>query len=155
MWLCSVHNMVNARLGKDEFDCLTLNDVYDCGCGPESEEGKTATTEGDKPKEKAKVNRPLGGLGGKGNTAAGAEPGSVKAGSPDVDEDARKALKEHAEPEEEEEDEEGVRRLSKSVSDHGKAVKADPEEISWGNEEDLLDRRAASSSSEEGARHAR
>ncbi|GMK53512.1 hypothetical protein CspeluHIS016_0100980 [Cutaneotrichosporon spelunceum] len=32
MWLCSVHNIVNERLHKPEFDCLTLNDVYDCGC---------------------------------------------------------------------------------------------------------------------------
>jgi len=35
MWLCHVHNLINARLGKEEFDCLLLNDVYDCGCGPE------------------------------------------------------------------------------------------------------------------------
>ncbi|KAI9632988.1 ERV/ALR sulfhydryl oxidase domain-containing protein, partial [Dioszegia hungarica] len=35
MWLCSVHNRINERLGKAEFDCLTLNEVYDCGCGPE------------------------------------------------------------------------------------------------------------------------
>lgn len=37
MWLCSVHNRINERLGKPEFDCLTLNDVYDCGCGPEGD----------------------------------------------------------------------------------------------------------------------
>lgn len=36
MWLCSVHNIVNERLHKPEFDCLTLNDVYDCGCGNET-----------------------------------------------------------------------------------------------------------------------
>jgi hypothetical protein len=46
MWLCSVHNMINERLGKPEFDCLTLNDVYDCGCGPEGEDGKAETTAG-------------------------------------------------------------------------------------------------------------
>lgn len=28
--------MVNERLGKPEFDCLTLDKTYDCGCGPES-----------------------------------------------------------------------------------------------------------------------
>jgi hypothetical protein len=33
-----VHNLVNERLGKPEFDCLTLNETYDCGCGPEGEE---------------------------------------------------------------------------------------------------------------------
>ncbi|GHJ87926.1 hypothetical protein NliqN6_4328 [Naganishia liquefaciens] len=32
LWLCSIHNMVNARLGKPEFDCLTLDATYDCGC---------------------------------------------------------------------------------------------------------------------------
>ncbi|KLT38268.1 hypothetical protein CC85DRAFT_267437 [Cutaneotrichosporon oleaginosum] len=36
MWLCSVHNLVNERLHKPEFDCLTLNDVYDCGCNDTS-----------------------------------------------------------------------------------------------------------------------
>jgi hypothetical protein len=25
--------MVNARLGKEEFDCNDLDGVYDCGCG--------------------------------------------------------------------------------------------------------------------------
>ena len=33
LWLCHVHNQVNARLGKPEFDCLTLDAAYDCGCG--------------------------------------------------------------------------------------------------------------------------
>ncbi|ORX37942.1 ERV/ALR sulfhydryl oxidase domain-containing protein [Kockovaella imperatae] len=33
MWLCHVHNMINERLGKPEFDCLTLDEKYDCGCG--------------------------------------------------------------------------------------------------------------------------
>lgn len=35
LWLCYVHNLVNARLGKPEFDCLKLDETYDCGCGPE------------------------------------------------------------------------------------------------------------------------
>ncbi|KZV99409.1 hypothetical protein EXIGLDRAFT_762703 [Exidia glandulosa HHB12029] len=34
-WLCHVHNQVNERLGKPEFDCAYLGDTYDCGCGPE------------------------------------------------------------------------------------------------------------------------
>lgn len=37
LWLCGVHNRVNARLGKPEFDCMTLNELYDCGCGPETD----------------------------------------------------------------------------------------------------------------------
>lgn len=31
--LCMLHNLVNERLGKDEYDCSQLD--YDCGCGPE------------------------------------------------------------------------------------------------------------------------
>jgi FAD-linked sulfhydryl oxidase len=27
--------MVNARLGKPEFDCARLDETYDCGCGDE------------------------------------------------------------------------------------------------------------------------
>lgn len=30
-----MHNQVNERLGKPEFDCAFLGDTYDCGCGPE------------------------------------------------------------------------------------------------------------------------
>ena len=33
LWLCHVHNQVNARLKKPEFDCAHLDDEYDCGCG--------------------------------------------------------------------------------------------------------------------------
>ncbi|KAK0559998.1 hypothetical protein OC844_004033 [Tilletia horrida] len=33
LWLCTVHNRVNARLGKKEFDCAKLDETYDCGCG--------------------------------------------------------------------------------------------------------------------------
>nr|GAT45975.1 predicted protein [Mycena chlorophos] len=35
LWLCSVHNHVNERLGKEIFDCAHLDDEYDCGCGDE------------------------------------------------------------------------------------------------------------------------
>ncbi|KAG0352029.1 hypothetical protein BG005_008473 [Podila minutissima] len=34
-WSCGIHNIVNARLGKPEFDCSTLADVYKCGCADE------------------------------------------------------------------------------------------------------------------------
>jgi len=33
LWLCSVHNEVNKRLKKVEFDCADLDATYDCGCG--------------------------------------------------------------------------------------------------------------------------
>ncbi|KAK1217228.1 hypothetical protein PQX77_020118 [Marasmius sp. AFHP31] len=32
-WLCHVHNQVNERLKKPEFDCAHLDETYDCGCG--------------------------------------------------------------------------------------------------------------------------
>lgn len=43
-WACSVHNIVNIRLGKPEFDCSTLADVYKCGCADEPivEEGSVS-----------------------------------------------------------------------------------------------------------------
>ncbi|GAA5881874.1 hypothetical protein JCM1840_004537 [Sporobolomyces johnsonii] len=38
--LCHLHNLVNARLGKPEFDCSAdLEGVYDCGCGPDEDVG--------------------------------------------------------------------------------------------------------------------
>ncbi|ESK97294.1 sulfhydryl oxidase [Moniliophthora roreri MCA 2997] len=33
LWLCFVHNEVNKRLEKPEFDCAHLDETYDCGCG--------------------------------------------------------------------------------------------------------------------------
>ncbi|KAL7420754.1 hypothetical protein Q5752_004706 [Cryptotrichosporon argae] len=42
LWLCHVHNEVNARLGKPEFDCLTLDAAYDCGCGDEGGDADAA-----------------------------------------------------------------------------------------------------------------
>ncbi|KAF9421218.1 hypothetical protein BGZ94_008878 [Podila epigama] len=44
-WSCAVHNIVNARLGKPEFDCSTLADVYKCGCADEP--GAEALVAGD------------------------------------------------------------------------------------------------------------
>ncbi|KAH9466401.1 hypothetical protein MJO28_001008 [Puccinia striiformis f. sp. tritici] len=31
--LCSLHNLVNERLGKPEYNCTSLLENYDCGCG--------------------------------------------------------------------------------------------------------------------------
>ncbi|CCG80838.1 Putative uncharacterized protein [Taphrina deformans PYCC 5710] len=33
-WGCAVHNVVNARLGKQAYDCSGILEDYDCGCGP-------------------------------------------------------------------------------------------------------------------------
>ena len=46
LWLCYVHNLINLRLGKEEFDCLTLDATYDCGCGDEAGSGEVATQRG-------------------------------------------------------------------------------------------------------------
>ncbi|KAH6847121.1 ERV/ALR sulfhydryl oxidase domain-containing protein [Chaetomium sp. MPI-CAGE-AT-0009] len=43
-WACFVHNEVNRRLKKEEFDCNKIGDFYDCGCG--EEEGKKKEGEG-------------------------------------------------------------------------------------------------------------
>jgi len=32
LWLCFLHNEVNDRLGKPEYDCANLDGTYDCGC---------------------------------------------------------------------------------------------------------------------------
>jgi FAD-linked sulfhydryl oxidase len=42
MWGCMVHNIVNKRLKKPEFDCKGLGDLYDCGCGDEESDKGTA-----------------------------------------------------------------------------------------------------------------
>lgn len=42
--LCSVHNEINQRLKKPEFDCAYLDDEYDCGCGdPPTKDTPTET----------------------------------------------------------------------------------------------------------------
>ncbi|KAF1836588.1 FAD dependent sulfhydryl oxidase Erv2 [Decorospora gaudefroyi] len=42
MWGCYVHNIVNKRLKKPEFNCELIGDAYDCGCADEepAESGK-------------------------------------------------------------------------------------------------------------------
>jgi hypothetical protein len=46
-----VHNEVNKRLQKPEFDCAHLSDEYDCGCGdePVTTKGDTKTAGGSNP----------------------------------------------------------------------------------------------------------
>lgn len=36
LWGCSIHNMVNEYLKKDKYDCSTILEDYDCGCGDEN-----------------------------------------------------------------------------------------------------------------------
>ncbi|KAF2876332.1 FAD dependent sulfhydryl oxidase Erv2 [Massariosphaeria phaeospora] len=42
MWGCYVHNIVNQRLKKDEFNCENIGDAYDCGCGDDEPKKKQA-----------------------------------------------------------------------------------------------------------------
>lgn len=41
-WLCAMHNKVNVRLEKPQFDCNNLGDFYDCGCGDDKKDGDKA-----------------------------------------------------------------------------------------------------------------
>jgi FAD-linked sulfhydryl oxidase len=41
MWGCFVHNVVNKRLNKAEFDCKDIGDAYDCGCGDDEPESSS------------------------------------------------------------------------------------------------------------------
>lgn len=46
LWGCHVHNKVNERLEKPEYDCTTILEDYDCGCGSdEKEDDKTLGNE--------------------------------------------------------------------------------------------------------------
>jgi len=45
--LCALHNEVNKRLQKPEFDCAHLSDKYDCGCGDEPITTKEGTKTAD------------------------------------------------------------------------------------------------------------
>ncbi|ODV85764.1 hypothetical protein CANARDRAFT_27856 [[Candida] arabinofermentans NRRL YB-2248] len=38
VWGCHVHNKVNEALGKPEYDCTTILEDYDCGCGSDEEQ---------------------------------------------------------------------------------------------------------------------
>lgn len=33
LWGCHIHNKVNERLSKEEYDCTKILEDYDCGCG--------------------------------------------------------------------------------------------------------------------------
>ncbi|KAF9268503.1 hypothetical protein L218DRAFT_983934 [Marasmius fiardii PR-910] len=50
LWLCVLHNKVNERLKKPEFDCAHLDDTYDCGCGDTPIKDSKATPEENTPK---------------------------------------------------------------------------------------------------------
>ena len=49
MWGCHLHNLVNEHLKKPIYDCTTILEDYDCGCGEFSEFNKD-TDSGDNKK---------------------------------------------------------------------------------------------------------
>jgi hypothetical protein len=92
MWLCHVHNLVNERLGKPEFDCLTLDATYDCGCGDGEESGQKAATESAGTGQEDLTPPPRPGLqnkilGGKGGLRGGAGQGWKQAAAKPGDRD--------------------------------------------------------------------
>ncbi|OBA20953.1 hypothetical protein METBIDRAFT_14193, partial [Metschnikowia bicuspidata var. bicuspidata NRRL YB-4993] len=38
LWGCHIHNKVNERLEKPEYDCTKILEDYDCGCGADEKE---------------------------------------------------------------------------------------------------------------------
>lgn len=38
LWGCHIHNQVNQRLNKPEYDCTNILEDYDCGCGSDEQE---------------------------------------------------------------------------------------------------------------------
>jgi FAD-linked sulfhydryl oxidase len=44
MYMCYIHNLVNARLDKPIFDCSSgLEGIYDCGCAEDEADAKGGT----------------------------------------------------------------------------------------------------------------
>lgn len=56
LWGCAMHNKVNDRLGKPEYDCSTVLEDYDCGCGDDEKE-KDDTLGGATLKDKTNDSR--------------------------------------------------------------------------------------------------
>ncbi len=63
-WACFVHNQVNKRLKKPEFDCNAIGDFYDCGCAETDKDGKKKAEgkKSDDLKEKRALNLEREGL---------------------------------------------------------------------------------------------
>jgi len=61
-WLCHIHNRVNHRLKKQEFDCSKLDETYDCGCGdpPLASSSPPAGGEASGKKEPTRVDKITG-----------------------------------------------------------------------------------------------
>lgn len=42
-WMCTIHNFANKGLGKPQFPCENVDELYDCGCGLEDEDPEIET----------------------------------------------------------------------------------------------------------------
>lgn len=52
-WGCYLHNLVNERLGKEQFDCGSVSEVYKCGCADAEKEGGVKAADDAKTDSKA------------------------------------------------------------------------------------------------------
>lgn len=61
MWGCMVHNLVNKRLEKPQYDCTTVLEDYDCGCGGDEADlsAEVAAAKDSKAREVEVVAEPL------------------------------------------------------------------------------------------------
>jgi FAD-linked sulfhydryl oxidase len=48
LWGCAIHNKVNERLGKPQYDCSTILEDYDCGCGADEQQDQEVEPKGSK-----------------------------------------------------------------------------------------------------------
>lgn len=42
--MCKFHNLVNQRLGKNQFPCKDVDFHYDCGCGIGDDSGSSSSS---------------------------------------------------------------------------------------------------------------
>ncbi|CCE82975.1 Piso0_002746 [Millerozyma farinosa CBS 7064] len=63
IWGCDIHNKVNDRLGKPRYDCTTILEDYDCGCGDDEKlKDDTLNDESIDHLKKIHVNEKVGGV---------------------------------------------------------------------------------------------
>ena len=42
-WACQVHNLVNERLDKEQFDCRKVSEMWKCGCTEDELDNSTSS----------------------------------------------------------------------------------------------------------------
>ncbi|KAF2810179.1 FAD-linked sulfhydryl oxidase-like protein ERV2 [Mytilinidion resinicola] len=56
-WGCYVHNIVNKRLHKPEYDCEQIGDAYDCGCADDEKQDSAEKPVSSEQKKQAPVHQ--------------------------------------------------------------------------------------------------